>query len=181
MTRTFALAALTLVLLLSTTPGCGRSRAAADEDSTTPPPAPSLLTKALEIEAEYGTAPLSNDPDDPAIWVHPTDPGRSLILGTMKVAAPAGAIVAFGMDGQIRQVISGIDRPNNVDVEYGMQLGGRRVDVAVATERLARQLRIFRIDPAEGRLVDLGGLPILEGQAGESRAPTGASLFSPRL
>ena len=37
----------------------------------------------------------------------------------MKVAAPAGAIVAFGLDGQIRQVISGIDRPNNIDVEYG--------------------------------------------------------------
>ena len=91
----------------------------------------------------------------------------------MKVAAPAGAIVAFGMDGQIRQVISGIDRPNNIDVEYGMQLGGRRVDIAVATERLARQLRVFRIDPADGRLVDLGGIPVLEGQAGEAGAPMG--------
>ena len=95
----------------------------------------------------------------------------------MKVAAPAGAIVAFGMDGQIRQLISGIDRPNNIDVEYGMQLGGRRVDLAVATERLARQLRIFQIDPAEGRLVDLGGVPVLEGQAGEAGAPMGVALY----
>src|SRR5918994_6835684 len=171
MTRTFALAALTLLFLVSTTPGCGRSRAAADEDSTTPPPAPSPLTKALEIEAEYGTAPLSNDPDDPAIWVHPTDPSRSLILGTMKVAAPAGAIIAFGMDGQIRQLISGIDRPNNIDVEYGVTLSGRAVDIAVATERLGRQLRVFRIDPRARQLVDLGGIPILDGQAGEAGAP----------
>jgi 3-phytase len=74
-------------------------------------------------------------------------------------------------------VISGIDRPNNIDVEYGMPLGGRAVDIAVATERLSRQLRVFRIDPADGRLVDLGGIPILEGQAGEAGAPMGIGLY----
>jgi 3-phytase len=162
---------------LVTASGCRRGSAAPDEDSTTPPPAASPLSSALEIEAEYGTAQLSNDPDDPAIWVHPTDRSRSLILGTMKVAAPAGAVVVFGMDGQIRQVISGIDRPNNIDVEYGLQLAGRTVDVAVATERLGRQLRAFRIDPDRGRLIDLGGIPILEGQAGEAGAPMGLGLF----
>jgi myo-inositol-hexaphosphate 3-phosphohydrolase len=52
--------------------------------------------------------------------VHPTDPSRSLIIGTVKVAAPAGAVVAYGLDGQIRQMIPGIDRPNNIDVEYGI-------------------------------------------------------------
>jgi 3-phytase len=162
--------------LVSSSSGC-RSDRAPDEDSTKPPPAPSPLSKALEIEAEYGTARLSNDPDDPAIWVHPTDPTRSVIIGTMKVAAPAGAVVVFGLDGQIRQVISGIDRPNNVDVEYGFRLAGRTVDIAVATERLARQLRIFRIDPVEGRLIDLGGVPILEGQEGEAGAPMGIGLY----
>ena len=164
------------IIVLSASFGCRRAPAP-DEDSTKPPPSPSPLSKATEIEAEYGTAQLSNDPDDPAIWVHPQDPSRSLILGTMKVAAPAGAIVVFGMDGQIRQTISGIDRPNNIDVEYGVQLGGRRVDVAIATERLARQLRVFRIDAADGRLVDLGGIPILEGQSGEAGAPMGIGLY----
>ena len=135
------------------------------------------MSQALEIEAEYGTAQLSNDPDDPAVWVHPKDAARSLILGTMKVASPAGALVAFGMDGQIRQIISGIDRPNNVDVEYGMPLGGRTADIAVVTERLARQVRVFRIDPGEGRLEDLGGVPVLEGQAGEAGAPMGIGLY----
>jgi 3-phytase len=168
---------LTAALALTTAAGCRRGSTPPDEDSSKPPPAPSPLSQALEIEAEYGTAQLSNDPDDPAIWVHPTDPSRSLMLGTMKVAAPAGAVVAFGMDGQIRQVISGIDRPNNIDVEYGLQLGGRRVDVAVATERLARQLRIFSLDPADGRLVDRGGVRVLEGQDGEAGAPMGLALY----
>ena len=170
----FGLAAL---VVLSASAGCRRTSPAPDEDSTKPPPSPSPISKALEIEAEYSTASLSNDPDDPAIWVHPAEPARSMIFGTMKVAAPAGAVVAFGMDGQIRQVISGIDRPNNIDVEYGLQLGGRRIDVAIATERLARQLRIFRIDPADGRLVDLGGVPVLEGQDGEAGAPMGLALY----
>jgi 3-phytase len=162
-------------MMLSSTAGCQRGRPAADEDSTPPPPSP--VSKALEIEAEYGTASLSNDPDDPAIWVHPKDPSRSLIIGTMKVPAPAGAIVTFGMDGQIRQIVSGIDRPNNVDVEYGFQLGGRAIDVVVATERLRRQLRVFRIDPADGRLIDLGGVPILQDQQDEAGAPMGIGLY----
>jgi 3-phytase len=175
--RRFTRFALAVLVVFGTSSGCRRSSPAADEDSKKPPPSPSPLSKAVEIEAEYSTASLSNDPDDPAIWVHPADPSRSLILGTMKVAAPAGAIVAFGMDGQIRQVISGIDRPNNIDVEYGLPLGGRRVDIAVVTERLAKQLRVFRIDPADGRLAEIGRLPVLEGQAGEAGAPMGIALY----
>jgi 3-phytase len=81
------------------------------------------------------------------------------------------------MDGQIRQVISGIDRPNNIDVEYGLQLGGKRFDIAVVTERLARQLRIFRIEPTDGRLVDIGAVPVLQGQPGEAGAPMGIALY----
>jgi 3-phytase len=169
--------AVTSAIVLSSALGCSRERPARDEDSTKPPPASSPLSKALEIDAEYATASLSNDPDDPAVWVHPVDPSRSVVIGTMKVAAPAGAIVVFGMDGQIRQVISGIDRPNNVDVEYGFRLGDRVVDIAVATERLKRQLRVFRIDPADGRLVDLGGVPILGGQQDDAGAPMGIGLY----
>lgn len=176
MRRAAALLALS-GLIVSGSLGCFRTRAEPDEDSTKPPPAPSVLSKAIEIEPAYSTASLTNDPDDPAIWVHPVDSSRSLIIGTMKVAAPAGAIVVFGLDGQIRQVISGIDRPNNVDVEYGFRLAGRTIDIAVATERLKRQLRIFRIDPDTGQLSDLGGIPILTDQPGESGAPMGIALY----
>jgi 3-phytase len=169
--------ALMAAVVLPCSAGCRQTRAAPDEDSKAPPPAPSLLSKAIEIEASYSTASLTNDPDDPAIWVHPIDPSRSLIIGTMKVPSPAGAIVVFGLDGQIRQVISGIDRPNNVDVEYGFRFGGRSIDIAVATERLQRRLRIFQIDSESGRLLDLGGMPILEGEEGEAGAPMGIGLY----
>jgi 3-phytase len=171
-------AAIVFILLVAAASACrGAPETERDEDSTRPVPRPSPLSSAVEIEAEYATAPLSNDPDDPAIWMHPSDPARSLIIGTMKVAAPAGAIVTFGMDGQIRQTISGIDRPNNIDVEYGFVLNGRPVDIAVATERLKRQLRVFRIEPGTGRLVDLGGVRVLTDQVGEAGAPMGIALY----
>ena len=175
--RTVSALTLATLVIVNASSGCRRASPAPDEDSTKPPPGPSALSNAIAIEAEYGTAQLSNDPDDPAIWVHPEDPSRSLLLGTIKVAAPAGAIVVFGMDGQIRQTITGLDRPNNIDVEYGLQIGARRIDVAIATERLARQLRVFRIDPGDGRLVDLGGMPVLDGQPGEAGAPMGIGLY----
>ena len=135
------------------------------------------VSSAAEIKAAFATAALPDDPDDPAVWRHPSDPSRSLIIGTIKVAAPTGGIVVYGLDGRIRQIISGIDRPNNVDVEYGVQLGGNTIDIAVATERLKRQLRVFRIDADAGQLVDLGGVPILEGQTGEAGAPMGLALY----
>ena len=136
--------------------------------------------QAIAVKAAYATASLSHEPDDPAIWVHPSDPAKSLIIGTMKAAAPDGAIVVFGVDGSTRQVIAGIDRPNNVDVEYDFHLSDGSVDIVVATERLQRRLRVFRVDAAEGRLIDLGGIPILEEQQGEAGAPMGIALYRRR-
>ena len=36
------------------------------------------------VTAAVETQPVKQDPDDPAIWVHPTDPTKSLVLGTDK-------------------------------------------------------------------------------------------------
>jgi 3-phytase len=123
------------------------------------------------------TAPVAEDPDDPAIWIHPSDPGRSLILGTNKTPAPGGALVVFGMDGKARQTVSGIDRPNNVDVEYGLLLDSHPTDIAVLTERLQRRLRVFRIAADGSGLTDIGGPPVFEGQQGEQAAPMGVALY----
>jgi 3-phytase len=125
------------------------------------------------------TQAVGQDADDPAIWIHPSDPGRSLILGTNKVAA-VGTLAAFALDGRSVQAIPSIDRPNNVDVEYGLLLGGRRVDIAVVTERLKRRLRIFAIRHDGRPLEEVsagGGIPVLAGQPGEKGEPMGISLY----
>jgi 3-phytase len=137
-----------------------------------------LVSAPVDIQPVVRTDTVTDDPDDPSIWVHPTDPSRSLILGTNKVKAPNGALVVFGLDGKTRQTVAGIDRPNNVDVEYGLTLGGARVDIAVATERLKGQLRIFRV--TEQGIADItspGNTRVFADRSAEQAAPMGIGLY----
>ncbi|MDW8290285.1 MAG: phytase [Armatimonadota bacterium] len=120
------------------------------------------------------TAPVASDADDPAIWLHPQSPTRSLIIGTDK----GGGLYVFNLQGQQVQRITGLRRPNNVDVEYGLRLGNRRVDIAVATEREAGRLRIYAIEG--GRLRDIGhpeGTRVFVGEEGDRALPMGIALY----
>ena len=141
-------------------------------------PACSQSRTPVDIRPVVITEPVSADADDPAIWVNPADPARSLIVGTNKVPAPWGALVVWGLDGKIRQTVAGLDQPNNVDVEYGILLRSGPVDIAVVTERLQRRLRVYRIT-AEG-LTDIssgGGLPVFVGQSGAQAEPMGIGIY----
>ncbi len=106
----------------------------------------------LAVTATLATEAVSHDPDDPAIWINRRRPGASLILATNKVRRPDGALYVFGLDGRTRQVVRGIDRPNNVDVEYGLS----GIDVAVVTERLQNSLRVFAVEA--GGVRELGSV-----------------------
>ena len=133
-----------------------------------------------EARPAFATGAVVGDADDPALWVRRDDPGHSLILGTDKVAAPNGALYVFGMDGRVVRKIGGLDRPNNVDVEYGLDLGGRHVDLAVLTERGRHRLRTFAIDPDRGSIEDVsspGGLAVFEGEDGDRSLPMGIGLY----
>lgn len=153
--RLLALLALTLAV------SCGRGEPAA----------------GTAIEPDRVTGTVTDDADDPAVWVHPSDPSRSLIIGTNKVAAPGGALVVFGLDGRIRQTIAGLDRPNNVDVETGIRLDDRTRDVAITTERLQHRLRVFGIEADGSGLTEIGPVPVLEGQTGDFAEPMGIGLY----
>ncbi len=134
----------------------------------------------FDVRPALATEAVTDDPDDPALWHNPQDPGRSIIIGTNKAAAPRGALVVFGLDGKIRQTIGELDRPNNVDVEYGLALGGRLVDIAVVAERHRSRLRLYRIDPEAGLLEELppaGGIAVFEGEQGDFAAPMGIALY----
>lgn len=124
------------------------------------------------------TDPVADDADDPAIWIDAARPERSLILGTNKARAPRGALVVFGLDGKTRQTIDGIDRPNNVDVQQGVILGGRPRDIAIVTERMQHRLRVFEIDRDTGRLAGAGSIPVLGGMAGEGAEPMGIAIYA---
>lgn len=131
----------------------------------------------LDVAPKFATDPVTEDADDPAIWIHPKDPSKSLIIGTDKTEATGGLFV-FGLNGKTRQHIQGLDRPNNVDVEYGFSLGGKQVDLVVATERMKRRLVIYRVDPATQTLIDVTGKTgVFANETGERQAPMGIALY----
>jgi 3-phytase len=120
------------------------------------------------------TQPTEHDTDDPAIWINPQDPAKSLVIGTDKEAG--GAIYAYDLEGKIVAKTASIERPNNVDIEYGFQLSGQAIDIAVATERLNSRLRIFRLPDLTP--IDGGGLEMFQGEEGpEFRALMGIGLY----
>jgi 3-phytase len=122
----------------------------------------------------YDTIPLApvvvtdttvHDSDDPAIWINPTDPEKSLILGTDK--NEDGAVYVYDLNGKIdtKRTVRGLKRPNNIDVEYGLLLGGKKVDIAVVSERLTHNIRVFSLPDMQP--LDGGGFPAFEGETGE--------------
>ena len=97
----------------------------------------------------------------------------------MKVGAPEGALAVFGLDGRLLQLLKGPNRPNNVDVEYGLPLKGTPTDIAVLTERDGRRLRVYAIAPDGSGVRDVssGEMPILEGASGAQGGPMGIGLY----
>ncbi|WP_395505479.1 phytase [Ectopseudomonas hydrolytica] len=97
---------------------------------------------------------LGDAADDPAIWLHPDEPSRSRVLGTDK----QGGLLVYDLQGRQLQDLR-VGRLNNVDLRAGFDLGGQRVDLAVASHRDGNALQFFAIDRASGELSDLGLAP----------------------
>ncbi|HEX6354896.1 phytase [Actinophytocola sp.] len=80
------------------------------------------------------------DADDPAIWVHPTRPADSVVVGTLK----NGGLTVFDLRGrELQHIATPPDgRFNNVDIAGNL---------AVVTDRGLDRLRIYAIDPRGAR------------------------------
>jgi len=119
------------------------------------------------------TEPVKWDTDDPAIWVNPADPSKSLIVGTDKDSD--GALYVFDLNGKIieEKTVRNLQRPNNVDIEYGLILNGKPVDIAVATERERDMIRIYSLP--DMKEIDNGGIEVFTGE--KNRAPMGISIY----
>ncbi|RXZ72981.1 phytase [Agromyces albus] len=157
----------------------GGSAAAVAAPSDRPEPAAPLFatvttdneTPALYDDDEGGNAVG----DDPAIWVHPGDTDASLVI----VTAKEGGLRVYDLaDDELQSLPAtaapradgAVGRYNNVDIAYGIEFGGERVDVAVVSDRYNDQLRFFTIDPVGAD----AATPLVE-----VTAPEQAFLFSP--
>ncbi len=135
------------------------------------------LWAQVDVRPRGETVSEAQQTDDPAVWVNSKKRAESLIFGTVKAAAPEGAIAVYRLDGSRLMAIPNVDRPNNIDVAYGIRVGGRRIDVAVATERNKNQLRVFEVVPGVG-LKDLAAIPVFEQPMGIGLYKRKGDLFA---
>ena len=99
----------------------------------------------VPVLAAYETEPVptpGDAADDPAIWANSADPSKSTIIGTDKRYGLAvydlmGRQLQFLPDGQL----------NNVDIRYEFPLGGHRVALVTAGNRLDNSIAIYRVNP----------------------------------
>lgn len=116
--------------------------------ASAPPP---VIDGQKFVMASVETAPAGaqgDAADDPALWLHPSDPGKSLVLGTNKQVG----LVVFALDGSEVQNLP-IGLINNVDIR---QSSDRSFDVAVASNDQVNAISVFLIDRLSG-LVSHGG------------------------
>ncbi len=135
------LRAVMVVILLGLVAGCQKT----DFQRLT-------LHPSVETEAVEGDGDAA---DDAAVWVHPTRGEDSVILGTQKQSG----LYVYALDGRVRQFLP-VGRVNNVDLRQGVQLAGRRVDLAAASNRSHNGIDLFIIESESGQVSELKSLPI---------------------
>lgn len=104
----------------------------------------------VDVVAVAETEPVStggDSADDATVWVNPSDPAQSLVIGTNKKRGLAvydlsGKEIQFLADGQL----------NNVDQREGFPLAGKKVALVTASNRSNNSIAIYKIDAETRRL-----------------------------
>ncbi|MGQ0609194.1 MAG: phytase [Chloroflexota bacterium] len=124
-----------------------------------PPPAPGAGEVTASVETD--PVPHGNDAaDDPAIWIHPTDPALSTVIGTDK--QPGGGLAVYDLAGNELHPVGGTAM-NNVDLRDGFPLGGSTVSLVTASDRANKAIAVFRVDLATRGLVNVASRLITTG------------------
>jgi len=111
-------------------------------DQGDPPPEPGLpaATPVVETDPVDG---FGDAADDPAIWVHPTQPEKSLVLGTDKTAG--GGVTVYDLAGKKQQFLA-LGEVNNIDLRQGFELDGDTVTLVTGTNRSDDSLVVMALD-----------------------------------
>ncbi|MEC4813973.1 MAG: phytase [Scytonema sp. PMC 1069.18] len=109
-----------------------------------PTAAPTVETRPSLLDDPEAPRDQRADADDPAIYVNSENPEQSIILTTVKNAG----LRVYDLGGNLLQEVNpGGIRYNNIDLQYGFNLGGHPIDIAVATDRNNDKLAVFKINP----------------------------------
>ena len=110
------------------------------------------LQKGAIARAE--TPSLPYEADECGIWANPKDPSKSLLICNDK--APLGALFVFDLEGKQLDQTSQINRPVGVSIRSEIQMeNGEVIDIVGCGVRGTDEIKIFKIDPKNQKLIDL--------------------------
>lgn len=127
-----------------------------------------------KIQTEYATT-QGDVVDDPAIWVDNKDDSKSLIIGTNK---KGGGLEVYTLDGSRIQSLKDGDF-NNVDLRYGFDYNGTKMDIVVASNRTDDTLAIYGINAKNHKLfaISLNALHTLDKSYGQCMYKDGENFY----
>jgi 3-phytase len=106
-------------------------------------------SSVLSVAADGETAPVrhrGDAADDPAIWVHPSDPSASVVIGNDK----KGGLEVYDLAGaRIQQITTPSGSWGNVDVRQAVTIGGSALDLVGVVRG---GMRFYTVDPASRQL-----------------------------
>jgi 3-phytase len=123
-----------------------------------------LATATVVPTVETSPSHHSGDTaDDMAIWIHPTDPSLSLLIGDDK----DGGLMVWDLTGRELQYVDGTAY-NNLDVRYNFPLAGTystgtahsAVALLGVSDEGGSQIDFFKVNPSSRRLESAGSVDI---------------------
>ena len=116
--------------------------------------------EVFSVQASMETAPVptaDDAADDPCIWIHPSDPALSTIIGTDK--QEGGGLLVYNLQGKVIQFTAD-GSMNNVDIRYNFPLGSEYVALVTAGNRADNTIAIYRVDPQTRQLENVAARPL---------------------
>ncbi len=100
---------------------------------------PGDVSPTVETQAVFSTGDAA---DDICVWIHPTDPSQSLVIGTDKKRG----LETYDLSGNLVQEVAE-GHFNNVDLRYGFPLGGTEVALVATSNRVDDSIVVYAVDP----------------------------------
>jgi 3-phytase len=130
-------------------------RKSVNESAAAPAGAMETVTATVETDPVQSGGDAA---DDPAIWVHPTNPAKSTIIGTNK----QGGIIVYDLAGKQLQYLPD-GQMDNVDLRDGFKLGGQTVSIVAASNRKDNTIAIYKVNPQTRMLENVAARSIKHG------------------
>lgn len=101
------------------------------------------ITNMVKAVAETAPTPQNKNDDsadDPAIWIDPYDPAKSVIIGTDK----KGGLGTYTLEGELLHYYPD-GAMNNCDLRYGFVLDDTAIDILAASNRSNHSIALYKI------------------------------------